>query len=192
MILKEWIVFRSIFARRSIRLFDAERAVEKTKIVKLLKAAMAAPSACNIQPWDFIVVTDRDRIAGIHEAIRQYGEYETNTVIIICGNSTHIPWGGNGELDCAMAMENMMIAAPALGLGTVCIGGFDRNAIHRLFALSDSVQPVGMLYVGYPKERKKGRTRYTEDAVHWNAYDTSKHVQARQGNILVYGKESSV
>jgi nitroreductase len=188
----EEIVFNAIFNRRSIRVFDEKAGVEKEKIIKLLKAAMAAPSACNIQPWEFIVVTEEDTIKKIKKTIKQYGDYNTNTVIVICGSNEYIPWKDNGIVDCSAAMENIMIAAPTLGLGTVCIGGFDRIQIKTVLGIPENVEVVGMLYLGYPKEAKEPRTRYVEDAVHWEHFDSSRIQKPRAGNILIFGPESSV
>ncbi len=188
----ERIVFGAIYARRSIRRFEDGRPVERAKIEKLLRAAMAAPTACNIQPWDFIVVTERAIIDGIKRTIRQYGDYNAQAAIVVCGNSARVPWGDHGELDCAMALENIMVAAPTLGIGTVCVGGFDRAGVKALFALPPTVEPIGLLYLGYPGERKRPRTKYLEEAVHWNGYDSSRDSGPRPGDIIAYGPEASV
>jgi nitroreductase len=188
----EDIVFNAIYSRRSIRLFDDKTEVEKEKIIKLLKAAMAAPSACNIQPWEFIVITKEETIRRIKETISKYGDYNTNTIMVICGSNENIPWKDNGIIDCSAAMENMMIAAPTLGLGTVCIGGFDRTKIKNVLGIPVNVEAIGMLYLGYPKENKKPRTKYIEDAVHWEIFDATRIQKPRVGNILVYGPESSL
>jgi nitroreductase len=189
---REDIVFDAIYARRSIRLFDENTDVEKEKIIKLLKAAMAAPSACNIQPWDFIVISEQETIKEIKKSISNYGDYNTKNIIVICGNNEYIPWKDNGIVDCSAAMENIMIAAPTLGLGTVCIGGFDRSEIKNILGIPPNVEAIGMLYLGYPKEVKKPRTKYIEEAVHWEKYDITREQRAREGNILIYGPESSI
>ena len=86
--------------------------------------------------------------------------------IVICGNNEFIPWKDYGVVDCACAMENIMIAAPAVGLGTVCIGGFDRRTVKEQLAIPDGIEAVGMLYVGYPDKERQPRTKYLEEAVH--------------------------
>ncbi len=186
------MIMRAIFRRRSIRRFDDTRGVEKKKIIALLKCAMAAPSACNIQPWDFIVVDDRKKIDEIKGSIERYGDYNVPVIIVITGNNEFIPWKDNGIVDCALAMGNIMIAAPSLGLGTVCIGGFDRARIKGILGIPDGVAAIGMVYLGYPKEKKPPRTKYLEEAVHWNAYDAERGQNPRKGNIIVFGPEASV
>lgn len=181
-------VFKALYARRSIRAYVEDKPVEHEKIRKLLNAAMAAPSACNIQPWEFIVVTENERTDAIKASIRQWGDYNAPLVIVVCGYPDLIPWeGDNGVIDCSAAMENMLIAATAMGLGSVWIGGFDPEALRDLLNIPDSAVPLAMAYFGYPAEVPEPRTRYLEEAVHWQAYDPERAHPRRPGS-LVAGK----
>ena len=65
----------SIYGRRSIRVYLEDKEVEHGKIIKLLKAGMAAPSACNIQPWEFVVLTERETVDSTKAGIAEYGNY---------------------------------------------------------------------------------------------------------------------
>lgn len=188
----EELVLNAIYARRSIRQFVHDKPVERDKLETLLKAAMAAPSACNIQPWDFIVIDDKDAINEIQAGIAQYAGYNPTAIIVVCGNNEFIPWKDYGIVDCACAMENIMIAAPALGLGTVCIGGFNREKVKAQLEIPENSEAMGMLYVGYPDEEKNPRTKYLEEAVHWGKYDQTRTRKPRPGNILEFGPEASV
>jgi nitroreductase len=185
-------ILNAIYARRSIRQFVQDKPVERAKLETLLKAAMAAPSACNIQPWDFIIIDDKDSIREIEEGIERYAGYSPTVIIVICGNNEFIPWKGYGIIDCACAMENIMITAPALGLGTVCIGGFDPKKVKEQLEIPENIEAVGMLYVGYPGEEKTPRTKYLEEAVHWGKYDTKRTRKPRPGNIIEFGPEASL
>lgn len=185
-------VFKAIYARRSIRRFDAARAVEREKIVTLLKAAMAAPSACNIQPWEFVVVTEPATLERLKAATGENGRYDAPVVIAVCGDDAHIPWKDHGAFDCAAAAQNAMLAAPSLGLGTVVVGGFDKAEAKRLLSIPEGVEPICLLYLGYPAEEKGPRTRFTESAVHWERFDGERPRGPRPGNVLVYGLASSV
>ena len=159
MSLRESFVFNAIYSRRSIRNFK-DKDVEKTKIEKLLRTAMAAPSACNIQPWDYIIIDTKEIIEKVKNSIEKYGNYNTPLIMVITGNNKNIPWKDNGIIDCALAMENIMIAAPTIGLGTVCIGGFNRQIIKEILEIPEGIEAIGMLYIGYPNEYKKPRTKY--------------------------------
>ena len=188
----EELVLNAIYARRSVRKFIQDKSVERNKLETLLKAAMAAPSACNIQPWDFIIIEDEESIRAVQDGIEQYADYDPTVIIVVCGNNEFIPWKDQGVVDCACAMENIMIAAPAIGLGTVCIGGFDRQKVKEQLAIPDDIEAVGMLYVGYPDEEKQPRTKYIEEAVHWGEYDGERTRNPRPGNILEFGPEASL
>ena len=192
MSLCEMVVFNALYSRRSIRNFKENKKIEGYKIHKLLKAAMAAPSACNIQPWDFIIIDDTQIVSQIKNSIENYGNYNAPMIIVITGNNRNIPWKDNGIIDCALAMQNMMIAAPTLGLGTVCIGGFNRKAVKEILGIPEGVEPIGMLYIGYPNERKKMRTKYLENAVHHNRYDATRDQNPRPGDVIAFGPEASV
>ena len=181
-------VFDALYARRSIRAYVEDEEVEHEKILKLLKAAMAAPSACNIQPWEFIVVTEKDRTDAIKASIARWGNYNAPLVIVVCGLPELIPWqGGKGVIDCSAAIENMLIAATAMGLGSVWIGGFDPSALRGLLDIPESVVPLGVAYFGYPAEEKEPRTQYLEEAVYWQRYDPEREHPRRPGS-LVSGK----
>ena len=188
----EELILNAIYARRSIRKFIRGKPIERNKLETLLKAAMAAPSACNTQPWDFIIIEDQDKIQEIQNEIEQYTKYDPTVIIVICGNNEFIPWKDYGVVDCACAMENIMIAAPAIGLGTVCIGGFDRQKVKEQLAIPKEIEAVGMLYVGYPDEEKQPRTKYIQEAVHWGQYDGKRPRKPRPGKILEFGPEASL
>jgi nitroreductase len=188
----EELVFHALYSRRSIRNFDDTKEIEPDKITKLLKAGMAAPSACNIQPWEFIIVTNNETITKIKGTIEHYGNYNPKIILLVCSYIDYIPWGDKGIIDCAAALENMMIAAPALGLGTVCIGGFHRQKVKEILEIPTNVEPIGMLYLGYPAETKKPRTKFLEEAVYWEKYDSKREHKPRPGNILEFGPESSI
>jgi nitroreductase len=190
--LREFFIFNSIYSRRSIRNFKSNKKVEPNKINKLLKAAMAAPSACNIQPWDFIIIDNEEIISKIKNSIEKYGNYNTPLIMVITGNNKNIPWKDHGIIDCSLAMENIMIAAPTLGLGTVCIGGFNRKIIKEILEIPEDIEAIGMLYIGYPNEHKKPRTKYIKDAIHWNKFDSTRDQKPRPGDIIAYSPEASI
>jgi len=178
-------VFDAIYGRRSIRNYVEGKEVEREKIVKLLKAGMAAPSACNIQPWEFVVVTDGDTVSQVKQSIERFGDYNAPVVMVVCSYPEFIPWDGDkGAMDCSAAIENMLIAAAAMDLGTVWIGGFDSAAIRQILDIPENVVPMGVIYVGYPAEHPEPRTQYLEEAVYWQKYDSERKHQPRPGNLL--------
>ena len=165
----------TIFARRSIRNYQ-ERVVEKVKLEVLLKAAMAAPSAMNIKPWEFVVVTDKHKLEDIRDAL-MFGKFNAPAAIIVCGNTSLFkkPLASQFWIqDCSAATQNILLAAVDLGLGAVWCGvhpihNFSKR-ISRILRLPDHVKPLNVIYVGYPAEEKSARTQYNPKRVHWDIY----------------------
>lgn len=94
-------LFEVMYSRRSIRYYQEEKIVEQDKIIMLLKAAMAAPSACNLQPWEFIIVNEKDRVNKLKVCIDNSNGryYNAPAAFIVCGNTNYLPWEGKGEMD---------------------------------------------------------------------------------------------
>jgi hypothetical protein len=102
----------AIFERRSIRNY-IDKAVEIEKVTLLLKTAMAAPTAANRQPWEFIVVTDKEKLNGLRGVLRD-GQYNAPVAIVVCGNMKLAFSNKDKEIwtqDCSAAIENMLLAA---------------------------------------------------------------------------------
>jgi nitroreductase len=165
----------TIYARRSIRNYK-ERPVEREMLETLLKAAMAAPSAMNIKPWEFVVVTEPDRMDEIRSSL-MFGKHNAPAAIVVCGNTSFFKHPIASKFwvqDCSAATENILLAAVGLGLGTVWLGvhpihNFSKR-ISRILHLPDNVKPLNVIYVGYPAEEKPARTQYDPDRVHWEVY----------------------
>jgi nitroreductase len=159
---------QTIFARRSIRKYT-EEPVSEEAIEILLKAAMAAPSASNRMPWQFVVVTERETLDALAEAHR-HGKmlFEAPLCIAVCGDLTEMErfW----VQDCSAATENLLLAATALGLGSVWLGVYPRDerveAVRQILALPDFITPLSLVSIGHPAEEKEPRTQYDEACVH--------------------------
>ncbi len=168
-------MIESIYARRSIRHYEAAP-VEKEKLTILLKAAMAAPSAMNIKPWEYVVVTKSDTLDKIRSSL-MFGNHNAPAAIIVCGNTSlfkHPMASKFWVQDCSAATENILLAAVELGLGTVWLGvhpiyNFTKR-ISKILDLPENVIPLNVIYVGYPAEEKPARTQYDPARVHWEKY----------------------
>ncbi len=168
-------LIENIFRRRSIRAYQ-DKSVARETIKQLLKAAMAAPTACNSQPWEFVVVTDPTLLQRLRENHRT-ADYNAPTAIVVCGNLALAENAAAKRFwvqDCSAATENILLAAVALGLGSVWIGLHPLNSLQRRVAkildLPEGVVPLAMVYVGYPAEEKPPRTQYDPARVHYNRY----------------------
>ncbi len=165
----------TIYARRSIRKYQ-DKPVEKEKLETLLKAAMAAPSAMNNRPWEFVVVTEPEGMDAIRGALT-FGKHNAPAAIVVCANISLFRNPAAAQFwvqDCSAATENILLAAVTLGLGSVWLGV---HPVHRFtkriakaLGLPAHIKPLSVVYVGYPAEEKAPRTQYNPDRVHWEKF----------------------
>jgi nitroreductase len=168
---------RLLYERVSIRKY-LSKDVPDELIIELLKAGNAAPSAGNLQARDFVVVKDPKTKRKIAEAaLEQMFIATAPVVIVVCANyprSMRI-YGDRGKLyaeqDATAAIENILLAAHALGLGAVWVGAFYESAISKILKLPDYAKPVAIVPVGWPAEKPGRRSRYPiQELVHWEKW----------------------
>jgi nitroreductase len=150
-------------ARRSVRAYKAE-AVPEALLQQVLEAGRLAPSACNKQPWRFIVVREEVNRRALGAAYAREWFWKAPVVLAVCILPQEA-WvraydGQNyAMVDGALAMDHMTLAAAEAGLGTCWIGAFDPAAVHDILGLPDGVQVVGMTPLGFPDVEPNPRAR---------------------------------
>ncbi len=164
----------AIMGRRSIRHYTDEP-VAREQIDTLLRAAMAAPSAGNQQRWRFVVVTDRERLDRLSGATPYSGMLRgAPLAIAVCADTTEEKHAGYWVQDCSAAMENLLLAAHAIGLGACWLGYHPRDereaSGRELLGLPDHVRVLGVASVGHPAEGKPPSDRYDESFVHMDRW----------------------
>lgn len=161
-----------IFQRRSIRAYE-RRPVPEEAVRDLLEAAMAAPSAAAKDPWCWVVVRKREMLARIAEGLPN-GKMlpDADVGIVACGD---LRLAHDGQLsyllqDVSAAIQNLLLAASGLGIGTCWLGVHPREDriahVRNLLGIPVEVVPVAVIAVGWPGEEKEPRTRYLESRVH--------------------------
>jgi nitroreductase len=160
----------AVLTRRSIRKYS-DKPVPDDLVMQLLRAAMAAPSARNQQPWEFIVVRDRTQLEAIATAQPYAGmAREARLAVVVCANMNRVESEGFWIQDCAAATENLLIAATALGLGAVWSGTYPReervSRVRALFDLPDNIVPFAVVPVGYPAEPPVPADRFDRGRIH--------------------------
>jgi nitroreductase len=172
-------IINTILSRRSIRQFTPEPPKQETLIL-LLKAAMAAPTACNSQPWEFIVVTEPAVLDRIREEFL-FARYNAPAAIVVCANisiANNSAARDHWVQDCSAATENILIAAAGLGLGAVWIGVHPYPSkikpLATVLRIPEHVIPLSVVMVGHPAETKEPRTQYDEHRVYWQCYEPRK------------------
>ncbi len=183
-------VMEAIYSRRSVRAYS-DQPVDRATVEALIKASSHAPSSMNEQPWAFVVVQDSKQLTRWSERIKahvlkrlksdsplaKYREMLANpdyhvfhragTLIIICAR----PGVHNGEEDCSLAAQNLMLAAHAMGLGT-CPIGFARPWLNlakskRELAIPATYKAVFPLVVGFPKGETAAVARKEPEILLW-------------------------
>jgi nitroreductase len=169
-------ILELIKTRRSIRSFKQNRKVEKKDILRLLEAAIWAPSGGNVQPWKFFVVTNPDKRNGLFEAsYRQEYILEAPVSMVICIDEAkaRAKYGERGLnlyaiQDTAAAVQNILLSAVATGLGTCWIGAFDEKKTRDCLELGNNLRPVAIIPVGYPNENPHPPHRdQIDDVAQW-------------------------
>lgn len=167
-------ILTAIHTRASVRKYTGDP-VSEEDVAILLDAAMAAPSAGNEQPWQFIVIDDRGVLEKIPE-IHPYGGMAKNAplAILVCGDRAAEKHPGFWVQDCSAAIQNMLLAAVARNLGAVWTGIYPVEervaAFGELFGLPDHVTPLGLVILGKPDAKQEAKSRFRADRVrrnHW-------------------------
>ena len=171
-------VFEAIRGRRSIRAFTGDKVSDDT-VKRLIDAARWAPSAGNIQPWDFVIVRDlvtKRRLSAA--ALDQTFIEEAPIVIVVCADKKRSGgrYGQRGVnlyclQDTAAAVQNMLLAARALGLGACWIGAFREEEVERILKTPKAVRTVAIVPVGHPAEKPSApQKRSIGDITHYESF----------------------
>lgn len=167
----------NIMTRVSVREFTGEK-ISAEQIDTLLRAAMAAPSAINRQPWAFIVVTDEAIIERLGEAL-PYSRCSNHPAVAIipCGDLSKAIEGEMGAFwinDVSAATENLLLAAHAMGLGAVWTGLHPdmkrATMVQEMLGLPEHIIPLCVVPVGVPAEQPAVKDKYLPENIHYNAW----------------------
>lgn len=165
-----------IFKRKSIRQFSP-RIVTDEIIEEIIRAGMQAPSAGNSQPWEFVVVRNRNTLQKITE-FHSYSQClkMVNAAVVVCANLSREIYKGFWVQDCSACMQNMLLAVESikgedgLELGSVWLGVYpvaERvNGLKELLSLPEDVVPFAVLPVGYKGEKKNGVDNFKPERIH--------------------------
>lgn len=163
-------VFEAILMRRSVRKFTDKKVTDE-QIDKLLNAAMAAPSACNKRPWHFYVVKNEEVLSQLKKASR-FSNKNSSLIIVACGDTKRaLPMQLNDYWiqDVSAAVENILLTATGLGLGTCWCGLHPMvrtvKKVRAILGAPEHHIPMALIHVGYPDEFPEARTQFEEKRV---------------------------
>ncbi len=160
----------SIFQRISVRKFK-DRPVEPQKIEQLLRAGMAAPSACNQQPWEFYVITNREKILALSKTSPYSSPAAGAPVLIVPAYRKACTVPEYAQIDLSIAQENIWLEAVELGLGGVWLGIAPMEermkAVEKIVEMPEGLRAFSIFAVGYPAEKRLQQDRFQEDRIHY-------------------------
>ena len=162
-----------IMTRTSIRQYQ-DRPVEQEKVEQLLRAAMAAPTAVNKQPWHFYVLNTKEAINRLADASQRGGDMVRSAalVVVVCGDMDKALEGKAREYwiqDTSAATENLLLAAHALGLGAVWTGVYPMKErvemTTKVLNLPENLVPLCTILIGYPAESPTPKDKWKPENV---------------------------
>lgn len=165
----------SIFRRRSVRKF-CKQSIKKEQIQFILDAAMAAPSANNYRPWNFLVIDQLEHLKFLAGELK-HGQVlnEAQAAILVCGVKDH-----NGKADdfwvqsCSASTQNILLGLTEIGLGGVWLGIYPRGdrveMLQNRFELPKTIVPFSLVALGVPLDQSKSVRTIEKNKVHWNQW----------------------
>ena len=164
----------AIETRRSIRKYN-DKKIDKEILEEILKAGMYAPSAYNEQPWQFIVIDNKDLLDEIPTFHDHANMCKTAALaILVCVDLKKEKTEDMWLLDCAAATQNIMLAAFEKTIGSVWVGVYFRQnyieGFKKLLNLPDHIIPISLIPMGYHDEEIKRVDRFKKDRIHYNSF----------------------
>ncbi len=164
--------------RYSVRKYK-DISLSKELVMKVLEAGRIAPSAVNAQPWYFIVVQDKQVLERVASTYKKDWLKQAPVIIVICGDH-NLSWRRKDskdlcDIDTAIAIDHMTLAATDLGLGTCWVCAFDAERCSEIFNLPEHVEPIALLPLGYPADevdigRHEFKRKKLEEIVFWDSF----------------------
>ncbi len=158
-----------IYTRRSIRKFK-DIPLEDEKIKQILKAGMNAPSAGNQQPWEFVVIKNKETL----QNLSQFAPYwfmlnDCAAAVVVCGNKDKEKFAGYWIQDCSASLQNILLEATSLNIGSVWLGTTPITerveAVKKAINAPQNVEPLGIVALGYADEQKEPNDKFNEDMI---------------------------
>ncbi len=167
----------TIMTRTSIRDFQ-DKPVEEEKVESMLRAAMAAPTAVNKQPWRFIVIKEKKTLKAISENFNSMKMAEKAPLaIVVCGDLKAALDGEGTDYwvqDASAATENLLLAAHSLGLGAVWCGIYPIKQrvglLKEMLDIPDDIIPLNVIPIGYPAETPEPKDKWNPSKIHYEKW----------------------
>ena len=159
-----------IFHRTSVRKY-LNKPIEKEKLELILKAAMAAPSAKNQQPWEFYLVTDREKIVELSKTSPYAAFTKDAAAMVVPCYKVNCAVPEYAQIDLSIATTNILLEVDSLGLGACWIGTCPQeermSAVEKALDIPKELRAFSIVAIGYPAEEKKQQDRFDKSRIHY-------------------------
>lgn len=164
--------------RYSCRNYSSEK-VDVELIISLIEAARIAPSAANVQPWHFVVVTEKEILEQLYSVYKRDWLKTAPVIIVACGDHQRSWKRFDGkdhcDIDIAIAVDHITLKAAELGLATCWVCNFDKNLCSQILNLPPHIEPIVLLPVGYPADkppanRHEIQRKVIDEILHWEKF----------------------
>ena len=165
---------QTILSRKSVRNYDISKNISPAQLDLLVRTGMAAPTAMDKRPWEFVIVTDRTRLDAMAGAL-DHGKMllYAKAAIVVCGDINKALPGMAQEFwvqDCSAATENILLAAESMGLGAVWVGLYpfpeNMSRVRGVLEIPENVMPLAAVSIGYPRGGEKPKDKYDPARIH--------------------------
>ncbi|MCW4016824.1 MAG: nitroreductase family protein [Candidatus Bathyarchaeota archaeon] len=154
-------ILKIILSRKSIRRYE-NKEIPKDVLDQIVEAGRQSPSAANRQPYRFVIVTDAKIKKELKGLLSQFLE-KAPVIIVGCANPKAVLTGKWATIDTTIALENMVLAAWSLGVGSCWIGSFNEEKIKQALKIPQDWKVVALVTFGYPAETPKPRKKKQKD-----------------------------
>jgi len=174
-------VLKIIHQRKSVRKY-LDKPVSKEQLVKLVRAGMAAPTAMNKQPWAFVVITERETLDKLGKSLPYAKMILQTPAAIVAAGDMKLAIEGKGKnfwvQDVSAAVQNILLAAEAMGLGAVWTGVYPREEqqkiLNETLSLPEHIIPLALIPVGVPEGVEAPKNKWDPEKVHWEKWGQNK------------------
>lgn len=156
-----------------------DKPVEREILLKVLEAGRVAPSAKNKQPWHFVIITQDESLKKIRECYQREWLQTAKCIIVVCGDHREAWRRADGkihtDIDVAIAIDHITLAATDIGLSTCWICKFDVLKCAEIMELPEGVEPIALIPIGYPADetdanRHDQLRKPLDEIVHWDKF----------------------
>lgn len=167
-------LMEGLLSRRSVRQYTDQK-VSTADITDIVKAGMYAPSARNQQVWEFVVITDKDKLIRFSDGLPTTPMAKTAAfAVAVCADPDRAASPEYWEQDCAAAMQNMLLACHAKGLGAVWIGMHPHeereDVVKKVCAVPEKIKVHSLMLAGYPEKAATQAQRFHQEYIHQNEW----------------------